>query len=112
MSEIAPVVRHMLLCEEVRRDPARRGRFDVLGIYSSIRAGATYPVRLPDVSVFVMFTGGRGEGTVNVALRDADADEVVFEGPGEPFTPHADPLRVRMLQLLLRGAAVRRPGLY
>jgi hypothetical protein len=114
MSTVAPVVRHMLLCREVRRDPKPPNLIDVLGLLVSIRAGptASYPLPLPELSVFVQMTGRHGEGTVHVTLREADTETLIYSGPGQKLPACADPLTVRMATLRIRDCSLPRPGLY
>ncbi|MCI0464625.1 MAG: hypothetical protein L0Z62_47470 [Gemmataceae bacterium] len=113
MSTIAPVVRHMLLCREVRREATPGGGVNLYGVFATVNAGtAAYPLPLPDAAVFLMLTGGRGEGMTRIVIRDADTDEAVHEGPEGRFTCHADPLRVRPLVILLRDVTIPKPGLY
>ena len=114
MSTVAPVVRHMLLCREVRRDPNSPGRVDLLGLLVGIRAGPTksYPLPLPELSVFVQLTGRHGEGTVHISLREADTDTLIYSGPGQKLPAFADPLTVRMVTLRIRDCSLPHAGLY
>src|SRR5690242_1206078 len=93
MSTIAPAVRHMLLCREVRRDPNNPGRVDLLGLLVSVRAGPTtgYPVQLPDLTVFAQLTGRHGEGTIHVAVREADTETLVYNGPKQTLAASTNP---------------------
>jgi hypothetical protein len=114
MSTIAPVVRHMLLCREVRRDPSAPGRVDLLGLLVGIRAGptASYPLSLPELSVFVQLTGRHGEGATHVTLREADTDTLVYNGPKQTLAACTDPLIVRMATIRISGCTLPHPGLY
>ena len=114
MSTVAPVVRHMLLCREVRRDPKPPTRTDLIGLLAGISAGpsGSYPLQLPDLSVFVMLTGRHGEGTMHVTLREADTDTLVYNGPKETLAACTDPLIVRMAMIRIRDCSLPSAGLY
>src|SRR5438132_378086 len=114
MSTIAPVVRHMLLCREVRRDPSPPHSIDLLGVVVGTRAGASgsYPLQLPDLSVFVQLTGRYGEGTMHVTVREADTDTLVYSSPKHTLSASSNPLALRMVALRIRDCTIPNPGLY
>jgi hypothetical protein len=114
MSTIAPVVRHMLLCREVRRDPKAPGRVDLLGLFVIVRAGPTntYPLQLPDLSVFAQLTGRHGEGSMHVTVREADTETLVYNGPKQTLSASTNPLTVRMATIRVSGCLLPHPGLY
>ena len=114
MSTVAPVVRHMLLCREVRRDPSPPHSIDLLGLVMGIRAGASasYPLCLPDLTVFAQLTGRYGEGTMQVTVREADTETLVYDGPRQTLSASRDPLKVRTASIQISGCTIARPGLY
>jgi hypothetical protein len=114
MSTVAPVVRHMLLCREVRRDPNPPHSIDLLGLVMGIRAGpsASYPLRLPDLSVFAELTGRYGEGTMQVTVREADTDTLVYSGPEHTLPASSNPLTVRVVTIRTRDCTLPNAGLY
>jgi hypothetical protein len=114
MSTVAPVVRHMLLCREVRRDPSPPHAIDLLGVIIGINVGPTrsYPLRLPDLSVFMQLTGRYGEGTMQVTVREADTDTLVYNGPKHTLPASSDPLVVRVATARIHDCTVPNAGLY
>lgn len=114
MSTIAPVVRHMLLCRAVRRDPKPPHQVDLLGVIVSIRAGPTrsYPLQLPDLSIFVQLTGRYGEGSMHATIRDADTDALVYNGPKQTLAACTDPLSVRPATIRIHDCTLPHPSLY
>jgi hypothetical protein len=114
MSTIAPVVQHLLLCREVRRDPNPPHSIDLLGVVVGTRAGASgsYPLQLPDLSVFVQLTGRYGEGTMYVTVREADTDTPVHNGPKHTLSASSNPLAVRMATVRIRDCTLPNAGLY
>jgi hypothetical protein len=49
MNTVDPVVRHMLLCDDVQRDPGDPRKVNVFGLVSTVRAvaEAPFPLCLP-----------------------------------------------------------------
>jgi hypothetical protein len=86
----------------------------LVGLLAGINAGpsGSYPLQLPDLSVFVMLTGRHGEGTMHVAVREADTDALVYTGPKQTLSACSDPLTVRMATIRIRDCALPHIGLY
>jgi uncharacterized protein DUF6941 len=105
-----PVVRHMLLCEEVRKRSDNPFKFDLLGVFSIVRPINEFPVRL-SFSVFLETTG-RGTGYGNVCLVEADSDEVVYRGTKHTMLFGPDPLQIRAVAIRIVSCTLERPGLY
>ena len=114
MSTVAPVVRHMLLCREVRRDPTTPNQIDLLGWFTGVRPGpsGSYPLWLPDLTVCVQLTGGRDEGAIRIAVREADTDALIYNGLKQTLPAFPDPLTVRLVTFRVRGCTIPRAGLY
>ena len=114
MSTVAQVVRHLLVCREVRRDPSVPGRVDLLGLIVSVRAGPTnsYPLQLPDLSVFALLTGRYGNGSMHVTVREADTETLVYNGPKQTLSASTNPLSVRMATTRVHDCTIPRAGLY
>jgi hypothetical protein len=80
---IAPVVREMLLCEDVRARSA--GKIDVFGLLNNA-ATASVPMTL-SFSVYLCLTEVRGEGTGQIVVTQADSEEDIYVGNLHPFQP-------------------------
>ena len=114
MIDLAPFVRHMILCEEVVRSPANPLRLDARGLMSYFRSRppGQFPVLAPRLYVYLEVSGGRGTGELQVEVVYADTGEPAFGSPARRYTFPDDPLRVVPLGFDLRGCVFRRPGLY
>jgi hypothetical protein len=77
MSQIPPIVRHMLLCDDVQRHPANPRKVNVYGLIHSLRstAEASFPLSCT-FSIYLAVTGGRGTGEYRIAITRADTEEV------------------------------------
>jgi hypothetical protein len=75
-----PEVRYLLLCDDVRADPANFLRVDVLGLITHIRSTASpaFPVVRPLFCVLVILMGCRGVGEVSLRIVQAGTGRVVF----------------------------------
>jgi hypothetical protein len=107
-----PFVRHMLICDDVRSRPDNVRKVDVYGLLSTVRPGQqAFPVQLT-FCVYVAMTGGRGTGTVQVVVADAETGEANFTGAAHPITFDPDPLKVLGAIFRIRRCPFPHPGLY
>lgn len=114
MNGIEPVVRHMLLCDDIQRSPQRPRKVDILGLTRVIIVppDATFPFSLPVLTVYLELTSGRGSGQVKIIGVEADTNEVVFETPERPVQFSDNPLAVQGLVFRILGATFPASGLY
>jgi len=112
--KIEPIIRHMILCDDVRQDPANPLRINILGLMSTIAApeGGAFPLRHPEFSVYIQTTSGRGHGTWQVLIEDADSEELIFEGDSHPFSFGTNPLELMALRFRIRNCLFPHAGLY
>lgn len=61
MSELVPVVRYLILCEDVHTEPAELQRVTLVGLLSSIRSvdDPPYPLLYQEFCAFLQLTGCR-----------------------------------------------------
>jgi len=114
MNGIDPVVRHMLLCEDVRPEPNRPNKVDVLGMIGKVEAVGepAFPMRLPILCVYLEVAGGRGTGQARIDCRHADSGRRVFSSLTHTVTFPPDPLAVRSLLFRIRNCTFPAPALY
>ncbi len=105
-----PVIRHMLLCDVVRKRKDHSLKFDLLGHFNNVRPVGGFPLRL-SFSVFVTMTGGRGTGRCSIRVIEEDTDEVVHDGDEHSFRFDADPTRIHAVTIRV-SCTVDQPGLY
>src|SRR5947209_979407 len=112
MSSVTPFVRHMLLCEDARPNPANPRKINVYSLITEIgptAAGAGYPLRLT-FSVYLALTGGRGCGGVQIAVLTADTGQPVYVGRRHTIRFGADPLRVKGVHIRITSCTFPGPG--
>jgi hypothetical protein len=114
MTAIAPTVRHMLICEDVRRPPKNPSKVDLVGLLTSIRVAggiAAFPFRC-SFCVHVLLADGRGIGTGQVVVLNADTEEAVYLGSPHEIDCGSDPLRVLSATFRIPACPFPEPGLY
>src|SRR5262249_52238698 len=114
MSDIDPVVRHMLLCDQVERDAQQPTKFNVFGIVNAIRSapGSEFPIQHPLLTVLLILSGGRGSGEVHIGGVHADSSETAFRSPKRTVSFGSDPLAVQGLVFRILDVPFPQPGLY
>src|SRR4051812_41287717 len=113
MSGIPPLVRHLLLCREVRKNANDPLAVDIIGLISGLRSGnePPFPFRAPPFGAFLQLAGGRGSGTCHVRIRYTDTGTSIYDaGYDINFSPN--PLTIRNRFFLIADAVFPRPGLY
>lgn len=107
-----PVVRQLLVCEDVRARPGSPNKVDVLGLMSAagVSRGA-FPIRLM-LTVYTVLTSGRGTGEARIVVPAADTDEEVYQSPAYSISFPPDPLRSRGVTFRVSACPFPEPGLY
>jgi hypothetical protein len=110
----SPVVRNLIVCEEIITDPKNPKRVSLLNLVHSIRPmrQPPYPLVQPRLAVFLQLTGCRGRGEVRVAIREADTDEVIFTTETHRVAFPNNPLALHGFRFRLFGCRFPEPGLY
>ncbi len=112
MALIPPVVRHVILCDDVQQTPT--GKHNVMGFCTSIRSEAEppYPHRHPLLCVYVLMTNGRGTGSSRFVIRDATSEEEIARTPSRPLNFPRDPLQIHGVAHRILDCPFPEPGLY
>ena len=113
-ASISPVVRHLIVCEGVAKDPRNTRRISLLNLIYSIRSleKPPYPLRYRPFCVFLELTGGRGTGEVRVEIREADTDATILATRARSVMFQGDPLVLFGLKFGVRDCLFPAPGLY
>ena len=111
--DIDPIVRLMVVCEDVQVSPGSPESVDLLGLMHAIRSreDPAFPLLHPGLCVFLQITG-RGRGKARVVGVAADTERPIFASPTHHLDLGSDPLAVRGLVFRLRGCIFPGPGLY
>jgi hypothetical protein len=114
MADIKPVVRQMILCGDVRSDPAHPQQVTLANLLHAVRppAGEGFPFVHVGFAVYLQLADGRGEGTAQVVTSFADSGVRLFGSSPRRLRFGADPLETSGLVFRLRDCRFPRPGLY
>ena len=114
MSDIPPVVRQMILCEDVRPDPVTPHKLNLFGLVNTIQSfeSPAFPLRLQELCILLQLTSGRGTGRANIAAVYADTDQRIFQSPAHSLTFASDPLSVAGVIFRVQDCVFPWAGLY
>jgi hypothetical protein len=113
MSQLRPVVRYLIVCEDVQiSDPG--GNVSLLNLVSAIRSGSEqqYPISCGPICVFIQLTGCRGLGLGRVEFQHAETGEVVRKSPTQNLDLGTDPLAIMRMVFRFPTCHFPEPGLY
>lgn len=104
-----PIVLAMLLCDQFYRDAAS-GKLSILGCFHAI-ASPVFPVRHPELCVYLALTDCHGPVTVTVRVIDRDEDRPPLRST-EMSAAVPDPRGIGEFVLSIRKLEIPSPGEY
>jgi len=113
--DVAPVARYMLVCDDVLTDPRWPGKPVIVGLISLIHwpEYQVEPFTLGKMCVYMVLTGGRGEGTVRVVCREEASGLVVFHSGNQRLSFEGqDPVGVYGVTFRFHDCPFPRTGAY
>ncbi len=114
MSEVLPIVRYMILCEDVQTDPDNPRRVTIVGLISAIQglAQPPFPLLFRELCIFLQITECRGPAEGRIEILHADSGQVVFRTRTRTLLLGSDPLEVVGVTFRIRNCLFLEPGLY
>jgi hypothetical protein len=114
MSQVHPVVRYLIVCEDVEVDPDNPRRITLVGLIGSIHAleQPGYPLLHQELCVFLQLTECRGAAEGRIEIQHADSGQVVFRTRTRTIPFGNDPLEVVAVTFRIRNCLFQDPGLY
>ncbi len=114
MLEVMPVVRHMLLCDDVQVRPKQPHKLNILGLAGTINAlGLAADVRhLVTLGVFLQVTELYRDTRVSISVSDADWDDEIYLGKDHLVVAAPTPLHVVPLHIRIGPVDFPHDGLY
>jgi hypothetical protein len=109
-----PVVRFMILCEDVVADPGNPRRLSLIGLLNAIRSTGDqpYPLLYREICIYVQMTECAGLGEFRVQLYHADSGSLIFETNSYEREFGDDPLEVHGMFFRIKNCRFPGPGLY
>lgn len=114
MSNVQPVVRHLIPCEDVLVDEANPRRLTLVGLISAIHSveEEPFPLRYRELCIFLQLTSCRGPAEGRVEIQHRDSGEVVFRTQHRVIPLPTDPLNVFAVTFRIRNCLFQQAGLY
>jgi hypothetical protein len=114
MSALNPVVRYLILCEDVLTDAENPLRVTLVGLTSTIRSldEPPFPLLLRELCVFLQLTECRGAAEGHVEIQHADSGRTRFRTRSRIIAFSADPLGIVGVTFRLRNILFPEAGLY
>ncbi len=109
-----PVVRFLIACEDIRRDPENPNKITLVNLINKIRPmeHEDYPLVAARFCVFVQLTECRGQGEVHLQMVHADSEEVMFRTRNRSLQFANQPLNLYGISFRILEAVFPMPGLY
>jgi hypothetical protein len=114
MAGLLPVVRHVLVCEDLIYDPAKPRSVTLKNLFGNIRSLShpPYPLRYPQLCVYVQLTDCRGVGEARLRIEEADTSTLIYQTPKLKVSLGNDPLKRHGLPFRIRDLLFPAAGLY
>jgi hypothetical protein len=114
MAGLLPIVRHMLVCEDIPVDPANPQRVTIVNPLSSVRSQSQppFPLRLRKLCVYVQLTECRGAAEVRLQIEPEDTQTAIFRTVSRRASFGNNPLQVFHMSLRIPGCTFPSAGLY
>lgn len=111
---VLPIVRYMLICDDVEVESLVPFRVNIWGLLSTIyvRDVSPFPARVRMLCVMLTLTEGRGRGIGKIACVHEESDETVFESPRREIYFSNDPLAIKPVLFRLTNCPFWEPGMY
>ncbi len=110
---LLPIVKSIVLCEDVLPGPKETGNVHLINAFSAIRPRGEFPFPYHPTKfcIFLELTDAEGAGNGWVAIRDAATDEIIFSG-GEHAIHFEHRLRIKRVNFAIKGCVFPAPGLH
>jgi hypothetical protein len=114
MNTVNPVVRYLIVCEDVQTDPEHPLRITIVGLLGSVRSlkQPPFPLRYSELCVFLQLTECRGPAEGRIEIQQADTDRVIFRTQTRTITLSNDPLELVGIVFRVQDCLFAEPGLY
>jgi hypothetical protein len=113
---VPPIVRYLIACEDVKRDPTDLRKVTLVNLINAIRSVEEpfFSLLYRELCVFVQLTECRGSGEVEVRLLYEETGDYAYPGPESPWKAGLpnDPLEAVALLFRIRNLTFPGPGLY
>ena len=109
-----PVVRYLILCDDVQTDPSNVLRVNVAGLITYIRATGdpAFPVVRPLLCALVILTNCQGVGELSLRIIEDSTGRVIFRNPARLIRFAGSLEDAVGVVFRVRNCRFNEPGLY
>jgi hypothetical protein len=113
MAGLTPVVRYLIVCEDVIVDQNNANRVTLFNLVGFIQASDhPFPLRVPELCVYLQLRACRGPGDGRIQVVFADTETIVFSTSTRRLPLGTDPLELTSLFFRIRECPFPEPGMY
>jgi hypothetical protein len=89
MDVACPVVRYLIVCEDIQTDAATPRKVTLVNLISAIRSkdDPPFPLLYRELCVFVQLTECRGAGQITITIANDLSGDIAYPGPTVPCPP-------------------------
>ena len=112
--EVLPIVRHLIVCEDILYLSRGAHRVSLINLISSITSNTdpAYPYRMPEFCVFSQLAECRATGEIRLEIAHEDTGDVTYESDPQVLPAQASPLEIIGLRWRIRSCSFPDSGLY
>ena len=109
-----PVVRNLIVCEDMLRDPKNSNRMTLVNVISTIRPtdDVGFPLSVPQICIYFQVTECRRQGTIHLRIIHSGSRHVVCRTTDRVLTFPNRPLDVVGIPFRILECTFPTPGLY
>ena len=109
-----PVVRNLIVCEDMLRHPENSNKMTLVNVVSTIRPNDEFGFALtvPQLCVYAQVTECRGQGTIRLRIVHSDSGLIVFQSADHVLSFPNRPLDVVGVPFRILECTFPIPGLY
>jgi hypothetical protein len=111
MAGLLPVVRYLIICEDI---PAHQHRISLINLLGTLRSSSQppFPFCCPRFCVHARLTECRGVGEVRLEIEEEDTQTIIHQTASRRYNFGNDPLRVFGASFRIRDCVFPAAGLY
>jgi hypothetical protein len=115
MAVASPVVRYLIVCEDIQTEAEHPRKVTLVNLISTIHSKdePPFPLLYRELCVFVQLTECRGRGEVSITILHESSGQITYPGPITPWSASLpnDPLEVVGLRFRIRNIEFKERGL-
>jgi len=111
---VPPIVRQMIVCDDMMSEIDSPSKLNAHGLAHAIspQSGDRYPLKHPQLSAFLLITGGVGSGLARVVVRSEESGLETFASSAHEIENPTERNRVEGYLFRVTDCVFDKPGFY